>query len=97
LTLTVQNTGEQAGKEVVQIYASKLNSTIDRPVQELKAFAKTDILQPGETTELSFYIQATDLQYWDEQQNGWQLEKGNYSIKAGNSSRDIHLSQDITL
>ncbi len=97
VTLTVQNTGEQAGKEVVQIYASKRNTTIDRPVQELKAFAKTPILQAGETTELSFYINTAELQYWDEQQNGWQLEKGNYSIKAGNSSRDMHLSQDITL
>lgn len=53
--------GTQAGKEVVQLYVSKPNSTIDRPVQELKAFGKTRKLAPGETETMTFKIPVSDL------------------------------------
>lgn len=85
----VKNIGEYAGKEVVQVYAEKLDSQIDRPLQELKSFAKTKVLTPGESQVLSMKIPVKELSYWDENKNNWILEKGTYKIKVGASSRDI--------
>lgn len=95
VAVTVKNTGERAGKEVVQIYVSKPNSGIDRPNQELKAFAKTRNLEPGEVQDVVFRIPVSALRYWDEAQSGWALEKGLYAIKSGASSRDIRLIKEI--
>lgn len=89
ISVTIQNTGEVAGKEVVQLYSEKLDPQIDRPVQELKGFAKTKTLAPGETQELRFTIPQSELSYWDEEKNDWALESGEYAIKLGASSRDI--------
>lgn len=97
VSLAVKNTGTQAGKEVVQLYVSKPNSAIDRPVQELKAFGKTRKLAPGETETLVFNIPVSDLRYWDEQGAGWKLENGTYTVKAGSSSRDIKVTRDIEI
>lgn len=93
--LTITNTGEIKGKEVVQIYSSIPNSKIDRPVQELKAFAKTPILNPGEAVNLTFKIPLNELTYWNEQDSKWTLEKGQYIVHASSSSRDIRLSKEI--
>ncbi|MCB0852893.1 MAG: glycoside hydrolase family 3 C-terminal domain-containing protein, partial [Bacteroidetes bacterium] len=95
--LTVENTGSQAGKEVVQVYVSKINTTIDRPLQELKAFAKTKELGAGETTEITIHIPVSALSYWDEGKAGWALENGTYSIRVGSSSRDIRLNEEIEI
>lgn len=95
--LTITNTGEIKGKEVVQIYTSKPDSKIDRPVQELKAFAKTANLNPGEAVNLTFKIPVHDLTYWSEEASKWTLEKGQYIVHASSSSRDIRLSKDITI
>jgi beta-glucosidase len=95
VTVSIKNTGSLAGKEVVQVYISKPNSTIDRPTQELKAFSKTRQLAPGETGNLHFAIPVADLSYWDEASAGWKLENGTYTIKAGASSRDVKSSRDI--
>ncbi len=97
VSVHVTNTGSTAGKEVVQFYVSKVKPTIDRPVQELKAFAKTQTLQAGETTEISIKIPVSDLSYWNEENSKWTLEKGVYSIRAGASSRDIRQSADIKI
>ena len=95
--LTAKNIGDKMGKEVIQIYVSKPNSTIDRPVQELKAFAKTHNLEPGETAELILSIPISDLRYWDEDKSDWALEKGSYTIQSGTSSRDIRVLQEIEI
>ncbi len=97
VSISVQNTGAQAGKEVVQIYVSKPNSAVDRPAQELKAFTKTRDLAPGETENLIFEIPVSELRYWDEQGAGWKLENGGYTIKVGASSRDIRSSGDVEI
>ncbi|MEO0570584.1 MAG: glycoside hydrolase family 3 C-terminal domain-containing protein [Bacteroidota bacterium] len=97
IALTVKNIGEMPGKEVIQMYTEKVNSTIDRPVQELKAFAKTRLLQPEAVDSISIQIPVKELRYWDEESNGWTLEKGGYQIKAGASSRDIRRTQEIAL
>jgi beta-glucosidase len=95
--IPVTNSGQRAGKEVVQVYTSKPDTSIDRPVRELRAFAKTGILHPGETMELVFQIPVSDLRYWDEARSGWSLEKGSYAIEVGASSRDIRQKAVIDL
>jgi beta-glucosidase len=97
VALSVKNTGDQPGKEVVQIYVSKPNSAIDRANQELKSFGKTRKLAPGETQNLTLLIPVADLRYWDEQSAGWKLENGVYTVKSGASSRDIKSSKDIEI
>ena len=86
-----------AGKEVVQLYFAKANSTIDRPIQELKEFGKTDILEPGASQELTFAIPASELSYWDETKSNWSLELGDYEVRAAASSRDTRKRAMITL
>ncbi len=93
--VTIQNNGELAGKEIVQVYTEKVNSSIDRPVQELKAFSKTKQLAAGESQTLILEIPVTELRYWDEKKNGWNLEKGIYKIKVGASSRDIKSESEV--
>ncbi|WP_346861222.1 glycoside hydrolase family 3 C-terminal domain-containing protein [uncultured Draconibacterium sp.] len=97
VTVMVTNTGNVAGKEVVQLYVSKPDTQIDRPVQELKAFAKTPLLQSGETAEIKLSIPAADLSYWSETESKWILESGAYTLSAGASSRDKNLSTDISM
>ena len=87
--VTVKNTGMLAGKEVVQVYASKPDAQIDRPVKELKAFTKTSLLQPGDEAKTIFQIHVSSLSYWSEDRSAWTLEKGAYEIQVGVSSRDI--------
>jgi beta-glucosidase len=97
ITVTVRNTGDMAGKEVVEIYVSKPETIIDRPVQELKAFAKTPLMNSGETAEMQISIPVSELSYWDEEASDWELEEGGYIIHAGSSSRDLKLSKEIDL
>ena len=97
LAVTVSNAGAVAGKEVVQVYTEKLNTAIDRPVQELKAFAKTGTLAPGSSEVLTMAIPVSELRYWDEATNRWVLETGGYQIKVGASSRDIRIMAEAIL
>jgi beta-glucosidase len=95
--LTITNSGNSTGKEVVQVYASKTQTFVDRPVRELKAFTKTRTLQPGETAEVAFRIPVSELRYWDEVDARWKLEAGTYAIQVGASSRDIRQAVEIEL
>jgi len=97
VAVVVQNIGEKAGKEVIQIYVAKPNTSIDRPVQELKAFAKTKNLKPGETENVVVHIPVHELSYWNEEASGWKIEKGTYKIRSGASSRDIRLFEEIEI
>ncbi len=95
--ISVSNTGGCKGKEVVQLYLSKPDSKIDRPVQELKAFTKTSILNPSEAANLTFKIPLNELTYWNEKESKWTLEKGQYIVRASSSSRDIRLSKEVII
>lgn len=97
IAVPVTNIGPVPGKEVVQLYVGKPNSAIDRPEQELKAFAKTSILQPNAVDTLKVSIPVAQLRYWDEKSASWQLEKGTYQVKVGVSSRDNKSFLDVTL
>ncbi len=95
--LTLKNTGNVPGKEVVQIYTAKPSSPIDRPIRELRSFIKTKELQIGEEAMLNLEIPLSELRYWAEESGRWMLEPGTYEIQAGTSSRDIRSSQIIEI
>ena len=89
VSITVKNTGSVAGKEVAQVYVSAPKGTLEKPAQELKAFAKTRELQPGESQTLTMTIPVRDLASFDEANSQWLTEAGTYTFRIGNSSRDI--------
>ncbi|MBT29381.1 MAG: glycosyl hydrolase [Thalassobius sp.] len=96
-SVTVHNIGEKAGKEVVQFYVSIPETKIDRPEKELKAFTKTQIINPTESETVTVAIPVADLRYWNETQSKWVLENGKYQIQSGASSRDIKQINEIEL
>lgn len=96
-TVTIKNTGTVAGKEVVQLYLSAPNKTMIKPLQELKGFAKTKLLQPNESQILSFDLDEKALASFDEKASSWVAEQGTYNIKIGASSRNIKLSSKFKL
>jgi beta-glucosidase len=94
VTCDVTNTGDRRGKEVVQLYVGDPEASVARPVRELKAFAKVD-LEPGETTTVTFRLNARDLSYWSTAIGGWALEAGAFELAVGASSRDLRLSTTV--
>jgi beta-glucosidase len=85
VTVDVTNTGAVDGKEVVQLYASKPDSDIERAPRELKAFEKV-LVKRGETVRVKLSFEVDALAYWDEEQDAWSLEKGDYLLYVGTSS-----------
>jgi beta-glucosidase len=92
----VKNTGKYAGKETVQLYISKPNSTVERPEKELKAFKKV-MIKPGETVNVALSIPVKDLAYYDVKSSGWKVEAGKYILLAGASSKAIKETGSITV
>ena len=96
--VTIQNTGSVAGKEVAQVYVSApKNKQMDKPVKELKGFAKTRLLQPGESETLRISIPRSELASWNEATHEWQVDSGTYTLQVGGSSADIRGKAKITL
>ncbi len=94
----VTNTGaEYAGKEVVQVYVSAPEKGPVKPYQELRAFAKTGELQPGESEELAVCIKAGSLASFCPNHPAWVLPKGDYIFRVGNSSRNTHVAAVVNL
>ncbi len=90
----VSNTGKMYGKEAVQLYVSDMESSVRRPVRELKGFCKIG-LQPGETKEVVFSLDKRAFAYYEEKVTGWYVESGRFRIEIGASSRDIRLSEEV--
>ncbi len=96
VTARVRNTGDRAGKEVVQLYLSICGqeneggqtNTIERPYQELKGFEKTSLLAPGRTETLRILIPWRELAVYDEKRAAWVIDEGAYLLRMGNSSAD---------
>lgn len=97
VTVKVKNIGNFTGKEVVQLYISAPSKKIDKPAMELKHFAKTELLQPGESQNITFTIQAKDLASFYTAESAWMAEAGSYEIKVGASCDDIKLSKPFKL
>lgn len=88
-SVTITNKGKVSGKEVVQLYISAPVHNLPKPVAELKGFAKTKLLNPGESEKISFEITLNDLTSFDPRSSAWVAEAGEYAVKTGASSVDI--------
>ena len=87
-TVRVTNTGKRAGKTVVQLYVGDCESSVFRPVRELKGFDKV-FLEPGESKDVSFTLDKRSFAYWNTKIHDWHVESGEFRIEIGHSSRDI--------
>ncbi|MCA1781979.1 MAG: glycoside hydrolase family 3 C-terminal domain-containing protein [Intrasporangiaceae bacterium] len=93
VTVVLTNTGARHGKHVVQIYAERPDSDVERPVRWLVAHAVAR-LAPGETTRTVIEVRDRDLAYWSD---GWQMESGEYTLRIGSSVVDLPLSVSVRL
>jgi len=99
VSIPVKNIGRSPGKEALELYVlypAALPGE-ERPARELKGFAKTRLLQPGESQTLSIELATRDLAMWDEFGSCFNLEPGDYSLLVGASAQDIRAKAKITV
>ncbi len=96
IQIDVTNSGQLAGKEIVQLYVRDIAASLHRPEKELKAFAKVH-LEPGERTTVTLSIQRDALAYYDDMAREWIAEAGEFEILVGASSQDIRAVATFTL
>lgn len=98
ISVTVTNTGQRDGKEIVQVYASAPNARqLNRPDKELKAFAKTRTLHPGESQTLSMNVNVDNLARFSSEESAWIVDAGTYDFLIGSSSQDTRLKVNTTV
>ena len=97
ITVVVKNTGNVAGKEIVQLYLAAPATEIEKPNQELKGFSKTQLLQPGESQQLSFELDDRSLASFWSGISAWKADKGDYEVCIAASSKDIRLKASFNL
>jgi len=97
VSVTVKNSGKTAGKEVVELYLSAPSKSIDKPTSELKAFGKTNVLQPGESQTLTLTLNAKELASFIASRNAWIAEAGMYKVSVGSSSLNFKKTADFNL
>jgi beta-glucosidase len=95
-SIEIINAGDMDGAEVVQLYISKPESSIEKPVKELRRFNKVSLMN-GEETTVTFTLTDKDFSYFNEPQQKWVIEPGEYQLLIGSSSKDIRISGSITL
>jgi beta-glucosidase len=96
VSVEVKNTGKVDGKEVVQLYSSKSDSKITRAAQELKGFKKA-LIKSGSSETVTIKVPVKELAYYDVAAKKWTVEPGKYTLKLGNSSRDIKKEIVVTI
>ena len=97
VNVTIKNTGSYGGKEVVELYVSAPdNKAANKPVKELKAFAKTKSLKPGESETVTLNVKAADLASFDETASAWVVAKGEYEFIVAASAKDIKATLKAT-
>jgi beta-glucosidase len=96
VTLDVKNVGKTTGAEVVQLYVRDIVASIDRPVKELKAFAKIE-LSPGQTKQVELFLERDAFAFFSPTPKRWIVEPGEFELLIGSSSRDIRLTDIITV
>ncbi len=94
VSVDVTNTGKMTGKEVVQLYVADKESTVIRPVKELRDFVKVE-LEPGETKTVTFTLDKRAFAYYSVRIHDWHVESGTFDILIGKSSRDIVLTKEV--
>src|SRR3712207_5068079 len=92
----VRNTGTRRGREVVQVYASKLDGAVQQPRRWLAGFATVEA-DPGQEVTAEATVSARSLAHWDVRSHRWTVESGTYRLSAGRSSRDLRQSTEIAL
>lgn len=98
VTASVRNTGAVPGRQVVQVYVSPRAPSINRPPKELKGFAKTDVLRPGEAAKVEVELQKKyAAAFWDELRDAWVVEEGVYDVLVGDSSASTPLKGEFTV
>ena len=97
VSITVKNMGNVAGKEVAQVYVTAPDGQIEKPAKELKAFAKTRELQPGESETLTMTIPVRLLASFDEAGSQWISEAGTYTVHIGSNIADIRATAPFKL
>lgn len=96
LSFTVKNTGKKAGAEIAQVYIAPISPSVDRPVKELKAYAKVE-LTAGKSKKVSLTLTQQDFAYFDEHLHDFIADAGDYEILVGASCEDIRLKGIATL
>jgi len=96
VSVDITNTGQRAGKEVVQLYVRDEQSRLQRPEKELKAFAKVE-LEPGERKAVVLSIARDALAYYDDVAHEWVAEAGTFEVLVGASSQDIRAAATFVL
>uniref|UniRef100_UPI0040570D5C glycoside hydrolase family 3 C-terminal domain-containing protein n=1 Tax=Alistipes sp. TaxID=1872444 RepID=UPI0040570D5C len=95
-SVTITNTGNRPGKEIVQLYVADPEASVARPKKELKGFAKVE-LQPGESTTITFTITPEHLAFYDEIKGGWHVEAGEFRVIIGASAADVRLEESFVV
>jgi beta-glucosidase len=96
VSFTVKNTGDMTGSEVAQLYVQDVKSSVIRPTKELKSFQKIS-LQPGESKKIEFTLDKSAFAFYDDTNNAWKIEPGEFVVHVGSSSKDIYLTKSIDL
>ena len=96
VTVTVSNTGEVAGAEVVQVYVTDVESTVARPVRELRGFAKV-VLAEGASQRVSIELDQGAFAFWSTRHRRWAVEAGDFVVAVGRHSRNLPLSATVTV
>ncbi|GKU24522.1 beta-glucosidase family protein [Clostridium folliculivorans] len=96
LSFNITNTGGTAGAEIAQVYVSDLESSLVRPKKELKAFKKV-FLEIGETKLVTLRLNKEDLSFYNDKENKWVCEAGEFKLLVGSSSSDIKLDKVFTI
>ena len=96
VSFDLTNTGDMEADEVVQLYVRRIDSAVEWPYKELKAFERVT-LAPGETKTVNLEIKADDLRYWNVDTNAWALEHGKLELLLGSASDDIRQKADASI
>jgi beta-glucosidase len=96
VTFELKNTGKKNADEVAQLYVHRLNTKVEWPFKELKAFERVS-LKAGESRTVTMSIPLDQLRYWDEKANNWKLENGEIELMLGTSSSDIRLTKKVKI
>ena len=96
VTFSIKNVGKSEGAEIAQLYIEDVQSSLPRPIKELKGFKRVSV-EPGQAATVRLQLTKEDFSYWNPKTKGWYAEKGKFIIHVGSSSKEIRLQKTIEL